>query len=85
MPVPPREPSLSEEQRHALALLDSVLKGVTEDQLALVHGFNRDMIAGLVHKGLATAQREIVTASGRTTIEVVRIRITDAGRMALEG
>jgi hypothetical protein len=77
MAVPPREPSLSEEQRH--------VQGVTEDQLALVHGFDRDMIAGLVHEGLATVQREIVTVSGRTTIEVVRIRITDARRMALEG
>jgi hypothetical protein len=83
--APPREPGLSEEQRHALALLDSVLQGVTEDQLALVHGFDRGMIAGLVHEGLATAEREIVTVSGRTTIEVVRIRITDAGRMALKG
>jgi len=31
------------------------------------------------------AQREIVTALGRTTKEVVRIRISDAGRKALEG
>jgi hypothetical protein len=84
MAVPPREPSLSKEQRHALALLDSVLHGVTEDQLALVHGFDRDMIAGLVHEGLATAEREVVTGSGRTPIEAVRIRITDAGRRALE-
>jgi hypothetical protein len=80
MGVPPREPSLSEEQRHALVLLDSVLHGITEDQLALVHGFDRSMIAGLVHAGLATAEREVVTG-----IEMVRIRITDIGRMALEG
>jgi hypothetical protein len=42
------------------------------------------MIAGLVYEGLATAPREIVTASRRTTVEVVRIKITNAGRMALE-
>jgi hypothetical protein len=42
------------------------------------------MIAGLVSTGLVTAQREIVTVSRRTTIEVVRIRITDAGRRAIE-
>jgi hypothetical protein len=83
MAVPPREPSLSEEQRTVLALLASFPHGVTEELLVLAHGFDRDMIAGLVHNGLATAKREIV--SGRTMIEVIRIRITDAGRMALEG
>jgi hypothetical protein len=35
-------------------------------------------------QGLTTTQCEIVTAYRRTTIEVVRIRITDTGRMALE-
>ena len=83
MVVPPREPSLSKEQRDALALLASIPYGITEDTLVLAHGFDRDMIAGLVDEGLATAHREAST--GRTTIEVVRIRITDAGRMALEG
>jgi hypothetical protein len=85
MGVPPREPSLSREQRRALALLASIPYGVTQDRLAFAHGFDRAMIAGLVSTGLATAQREIVTVSRRTTIEVVRIRITDAGRMALGG
>jgi hypothetical protein len=85
MAVPPREPSLSKEQRHALALLASIPHGITEDQLTLVHGFDRDMIAGLVQEGLATAEREVITSSGRTPIEVVRIRISDAGRMAREG
>jgi hypothetical protein len=51
----------------------------------LAYGFDRAMIAGLVHEGLATARRETVTAAHRTTIEVVRITITDAGRRALEG
>jgi hypothetical protein len=83
MAVPPREPSLSKEQRHALALLDSVLHGVTEDQLALVHGFDRDMIAGLVHAGLATPRRETIETGGRS-IEVVRLIITDAGRGAIQ-
>jgi hypothetical protein len=85
MAVPPREPSLSKERRQVLALLATIPDGITEDQLALAHGFDRTMIAGLVSTGLATAQREIVTVSRRATIEVVRIKITDAGRMALEG
>ena len=85
MAVPPREPSLSKEQRYVLALLASIPYGITEDLLAFAHGFDRVMIAGLVHEGLATAQREIVTVSQGGTIEVVRVRITDAGRMVLEG
>ena len=85
MAEPPREPSLSIEQRRALALLASNLDGIIEELLVLAHGFNRDMIAGLVDAGLATARREILAASDRTTIDVVRIRISDAGRRALEG
>jgi hypothetical protein len=42
-----------------------------------------DMLAGLVHDGLATATPETVETGGRP-IEVVRITITDAGRRALE-
>jgi hypothetical protein len=83
MAAPPREPSLSDEQRHALALLDSVLHGVTEDQLALVHGFDRDMIAGLADAGLATRRRETIETGGRT-IEVIRLIITDVGRRAIQ-
>jgi hypothetical protein len=43
------------------------------------------MIGGLVNDGPAMAQREVVTGPGRTTTEVVRLRMTDAARMALEG
>jgi hypothetical protein len=84
MAVPPREPSLSDEQRHALALLATFPHGILEGRLALVHGFDRDMIEGLVHEGLATREREVVTGPGRAVMEVARIRITDAGRRALE-
>ena len=48
----------------------------------VVHGFDGDMIAGLVRSGLAMARRENMKAGGRA-IEVVRIRITGAGRDAL--
>jgi hypothetical protein len=83
MATPPEKPDLTREQRRALELLAGIPHGISEDLLALAHGFNRHMIAGLVEEGLATARREIVAAPGRTTIEVVRIRITDAGRQAL--
>jgi len=56
----------------------------TEDLLVLAHGFDSDMIAGLVRRGLATAKRDSMKAGGKT-VEVVRIMITDAGRRAIEG
>jgi hypothetical protein len=68
-----------------LTLLANFPHGLTEELLALAHGFDRAMIAGLVHEGLATTAREVVTAPGRAVTEVARIRITDAGRRALEG
>jgi hypothetical protein len=73
------------EWRQALQLLASSPRGATDDLLALAHGFDRAMIRGLVHEALATARHEIITAPGRTTIEVVRIKISDAGRRVLEG
>jgi len=41
------------------------------------------MIAGLFRTGLAAAEREVVMAGGKA-IEVVRVRITAAGRRAIE-
>jgi len=74
---------LSAEQRQALALLAGIPHGVSEDLLVFAHGFDGDMIAGLVRTGLATARRDTVNEDGRT-IEIVRITITDAGRRAIE-
>jgi hypothetical protein len=70
-------------QRQALETLAGSPHGATEDLLALAHGFNSDMIAGLVRTGFATAQRETVEAGGKS-VEVVRIRITEAGRQAFQ-
>jgi hypothetical protein len=53
--VPPRNAPLSAEQRRALALLNNILRGITEGQLVLVHGFDRSMIAGLVHEVIGRA------------------------------
>jgi hypothetical protein len=85
MAASPREPSLSREQRRALVLLANTPHGVLEDLLVHAYEFDRNMIAGLVDEGLATAQREIMAASDHTTIEVARIKISDSGRLALEG
>ena len=50
----------------------------------LAHGFTRRIVAGLVRAGLATARGKTVKV-GDNTIAVGRVRITDAGRWALEG
>jgi hypothetical protein len=78
----PRKHRLSAEQGRALELLASDPQSATDELLMLVHGFDSDAIAGLVSNGLAMARRENMKAGGRA-IEVVRIRITGAGRNAL--
>ena len=82
--MPPQRPRLGPDQRRALELLAKIPFGISADLLAVTHGFDRSMITALVEAGLATARREIVTAPGHTTIEIVRIRISDSGRRALE-
>jgi hypothetical protein len=47
------------------------------------HGFSLRMLIGLVRRRLATVQKERVNA-GAKPVKVVRIKITDAGRVALE-
>jgi len=71
MATPPRKHRLGAEQRRALQLLASSPFGVTEVNM-LAHGFTRRTPAGLIRAGLAIAR-------GKT------IRITAAGRRALEG
>ncbi len=65
------------DRRRALDLLASCRDGCTE-AIMLAHGFSIDMMVELVNAGLATATAERVVAGG-TTIEVARVRITEAG------
>jgi hypothetical protein len=83
MAAPPRKRRLGVEQRRALDMLADIPRGVTEDLLVLAHGFDGDMSASLVRTGLATARRETMLAGGKS-IKVVKMRITVAGRQALE-
>ncbi len=77
------ERQFSVEQRRALKLLaDAGEQGCTGANL-FNHGFSVGMFADLVSHGLATWHRETVRA-GHRKIKVARIRITDAGRRALE-
>jgi hypothetical protein len=80
-----RKRRLSPHPRRALELLELLAIspcGATEALLVRAHGFNSDMITGLVSAGLAIAERE-TTKAGAMPAEVVRIRITAAGQQAL--
>jgi hypothetical protein len=66
-----------------LKLLGSSPHGATEALLVRAHGFDSDMVAGLVRAELATAERQTMKA-GAKPVEVVRVRITAAGREAIE-
>jgi hypothetical protein len=84
----PREPfassMLNREQRRALKVLADAPRGVSEEMLVVVHGFSAQMVAGLVHAGLATVVSETKKVPRGLTLTVERIRIADAGRIALE-
>jgi putative ABC transport system substrate-binding protein len=68
-------------RRRALELLAASPDGCTEG-IMRAHGFSIDFLVSLVRSGLAAATAEHVV-SGPDTIEVARMRITDAGRHAL--
>jgi hypothetical protein len=73
----------SSEQQRALKLLASSHHGVNEELLLRGHGVSRGVLSSLIRRRLAATQREVAMAGGRA-IEVVRIRITAAGRRAIE-
>ena len=79
-----RERHPGTKQRWTLEILAAAgLRGCTGATL-LAHGFSVDMLADLVHDGLATAHRPTMRV-GRRKIQFARIMIADAGRRALEG
>jgi hypothetical protein len=73
---------LSSRAREALEFLASNPRGATEAFMH-GHGFSLRTLVGLIHSRLATVQREIVIA-GSERVVATRIKITDAGRKALE-
>ena len=74
----------SREQRRTLQVLADAPRGISEEVLVVAHGFLAEMLDGLVLAGFATVAAETRTVGPGVTIEVELIRITDAGRMALE-
>jgi hypothetical protein len=75
--------TLTTNQRQALTMLADAGPIGYPRPVLLMHGFSPTVLEGLVYEGLITAQPETVCA-GRKPIQVTRVRITDAGRRALE-
>ena len=80
----PRKPRHSPEWRQALQLLARSPRGAIEDVLELGHGFSHELLAMLVLAGLATVVTETLRVDGGT-FKIERVRITDAGRLAIRG
>jgi hypothetical protein len=78
---PPRKRHLGAQQRRALQLLTGTPFGATEATMS-ANGFTRATLVRLIRAGLATTQRENVKAGSRS---MGCVRITEAGRRALEG
>ena len=74
-------PTPKQQRRRALELLEASIDGCTE-AIMLAHGFTSEMLVQLVQAELATATAERMR-TGNRTIEVIRMKITDAGRQAL--
>ena len=70
------------DRRRALELLASCRDGCTE-AIMLAHGFTTAMMVDLVRAGLASVSAERVVITGGTTVEIARVKITEAGRRAL--
>jgi len=75
---------LSVEQRAALDMLATAGRNGVTQALLSAHGFDASLIAELVNHGLATLTAEKVRAGGKL-IAVAKVRITEAGREAIEG
>jgi hypothetical protein len=58
--------------------------GVNAELLVHGHGLSRRVLAGLVRAELVVAKRAVMMAGGKA-VEVVKIRITAAGRRAIGG
>jgi hypothetical protein len=76
--------TLSQEQRRLLEMLNGAGPRGCPEALVLANGFNIELLTGLVGAGLATVATETVRAGDRMRA-VANVKITDAGRRAIEG
>jgi hypothetical protein len=70
------------DRRRALELLASCPDGATNTLLLAAHGLTTEMLVDFIRDGLATGRTEHLVIARHTT-EVMRVRITEAGRRAL--
>jgi hypothetical protein len=80
-PRPCRRRGPKPDRRRALELLASCRDGCTE-AIMLAHGFTIAQMVQLVSAGRATVHIDRIVDGGRT-LEVARVKVTDAGRQAL--
>jgi hypothetical protein len=73
---------LSLEQRRALAMLATSGQNGATQPFLVAHGFGGAILTGLVNRSLLIVTPEKIRAGGKM-IEVVKVRITAAGREAL--
>jgi hypothetical protein len=71
------------DRRRALELLAASRDGCTEAAM-IAHGITTEMMVEMIADGLATASAERVVAGGKT-VEIARVKITEAGRLAIKG
>ena len=75
--------TFSENQRRILELLNGAWPRGYPQALMLANGVDIELLTSLVRDGLATVATETVRTGGRT-LGIANVRITDAGRQALE-
>jgi hypothetical protein len=75
---------LSVEQRRALEMLADAGEGGSTLDMLIANGFPAELLADLVREGLAMMRGETVKVDERT-VEIIRVMITDAGQIAIEG
>jgi hypothetical protein len=69
-------------QRRALVLLAGCSTAGCTEAVMLLHGFTADQLAELVRAGFVATTVECVVG-GAQTVEVIRLKITEAGQQAL--
>jgi hypothetical protein len=75
---------LTADHRRALLMLAECPDGCTES-LLLANGVSRNTLADLILGGLATAKTVQDIAATQESIEMLRFKITEAGRRAWQG
>jgi hypothetical protein len=80
--MPERHLHLTAARRRALTILMDAPEGCTEATM-MMHGFSLEFLADLVRDGLVDETADRVQHIDQCETEVVRLSITDKGRLAI--